>query len=133
MNYSPSLRETNQLRSLAHQLRDGLVRENVISSRRTPLPQRVGKLLDASRVWTSTHMLEDGNELRARARRDGMGRVYLEDLVLRLQEDRLELRFTRWVKDERQSYCGGSWTYSENLATGEFDCRNLGAKARQFQ
>ncbi len=113
------------MRLLAHQLRANLENENVFySKKRAPLQQRLGRVFDSNQVWATTEQNRNSGELRARAQRGGSGRVYLEDVVLKVEADRLEMSFTRWVNDHEcgQSYCGGSWRYSEDLRTGRYNC-----------
>jgi hypothetical protein len=113
------------MRQLAHQLKANLENENVFySKKRAPLQQRLGRVFDAKEIWVSAEQDRNCGELRARAQRDGSGRVYLEDVVLRVQSNQLEMSFTRWVNDQEcgHSYCGGSWCYREDLNTGRYDC-----------
>ena len=113
------------MRSLAHELKANLEHESVLhTKRRAPLQQRLGRVFEANQIWAQAEQEPQVGVLRARAQRGGSGRVYLEDVELRVEANQMEMSFTRWVNDQERghSYCGGSWRYREDLKTGQFDC-----------
>jgi hypothetical protein len=125
MNYRAVTRETQEMRSLAHELKANLERESVLhSAKRAPLQQRLGQVFEANQIWAKAEQEPQVGLLRARAQRDASTRIYLEDVELRVEANHLEMSFTRWVNDQEcgQSYCGGTWRYRENLETGHYDC-----------
>jgi hypothetical protein len=110
--------DTFRLRVLAHELRTSLESDQADA----PLFNRVSKLLDAHQVWV--HAVKPNtrgsSELRARAQRTGLGRSYIEEVSLKVDQDNLNLNVSMWVRESDRNYFAGSWTLRENLGTGDF-------------
>ena len=115
--------DIQQLRNLAHQLR--YETETRLPSARNPLTlaDRVGRMLNTEQAWVQASDLEQGCRLHARAERVGLGRKYIEEVVLTVRQTRLTMTMTRWVNERDRDYHGGSWNFQEDLNTGHYDCR----------